>query len=875
MRLRLASKKKSGKSNLGFGLVCSLFFFFGIYLGWQNIPGFIKANFILLRDSQILPSLLEKNDLDTLQLNIAFKDMNKIQEKRKEAIENHRLVTTNDDLVKAEISLNGDKKITCELRLKGHLSDHWTGEKYSLRINLKNGKLIKGMSSFSIQDPKTRSDTLEWIFLNHLRQEGCIAVHYDFVNVVINGKKMGIYAMEEHFTKEMIEANKRRPGVIGFFDDYFHWKKYPPTFFENISWKSTYLSATPSIRDRKKINKNPVLQIQANNTTELLRALKERDLPASKILNHDETGKYLAITRLWSTNHGLNTDDINFFFNPVTSLLEPIGFDGQSGSIPYACFFSKYNSFWVKYALQDPLIARSYIEYLVEFCKKDYIHKLRKNLSNKESNFRKLLLCEMLWGDRHTIWQKYRSFEKFDPWEEFIHRVENIRKELSERHLATGYAKLEENSPEVIMFIRNTTSQPVEIEEIKIGDHVLGSKEIISLNPGSSYFQTANDSFVLQPLVDGELSNSRFLKLHLGKCGISEKKFVQLTCRFWGNPDEPSVISLPFEKDSLDSELLPLSNLKPQLDGLKYEISGRKIFIKKGNFNIYHNIYIPPGFEVFFSPGSSLSFSQNSTLVSESPIIALGTEQNPICFNSIGENWAGILLFNTKDCSKFEWLEVSNVRGVGKASNPIGVEKHGWNMTGGVTVYKSNVDFKNCFFENFQTEDALNIISSSFNIDNCTFKNSYSDAFDGDFVHGRIQGCKFFNIRGDGVDVSGSLSSVENCSFKNIDDKAISVGEKSVVTVNNCQIDTVSFGVVSKDSSQTEVGSGTKIKNARTAAFSAFQKKDTFGPASITVMDSFTISCGQDFLIQKNSTGILNGNDVLQTDFDVTQLYVK
>ena len=308
---------------------------------------------------------------------------------------------------------------------------------------------------------------------------------------------------------------------------------------------------------------------------------------------------------------------------------------------------------------------------------------------------------------------------------------------------------------------------------------------------------------------------------------------------------------------------------------MDYEISGSKIFVKKGNFNIYDNVYIPAGFEFFLSPGSNLSFSQNSTLVSESPIIAMGTEKNPICFNSIGENWAGILLFNTKDYSKFEWLQISNVRGVGKASNPIGVEKNGWNMTGGMTVYKSHVDFENCSFENFQTEDALNIISSSFNINKCTFKNTYSDAFDGDFVHGRLKGCTFLNIRGDGVDFSGSMSSVEDCSFENINDKAISVGEKSVVTVKNCQIDTASFGVVSKDSSQTEIGSGTKIKNARTAAFSAFQKKDAFGPASITVMDSLTISCGQNFLIQKNSSGILNGKDVPQTDFDVTQLYIR
>ena len=45
-----------------------------------------------------------------------------------------------------------------------------------------------------------------------------------------------------------------------------------------------------------------------------MRTLKENELPASKITDHDETGKIVAITRPWSANHGLGIDDINFYF---------------------------------------------------------------------------------------------------------------------------------------------------------------------------------------------------------------------------------------------------------------------------------------------------------------------------------------------------------------------------------------------------------------------------------------------------------------------------------------------------------------------------------------------------------------------------------
>ena len=203
----------------------------------------------------------------------------------------------------------------------------------------------------------------------------------------------------------------------------------------------------------------------------------------------------------------------------------------------------------------------------------------------------------------------------------------------------------------------------------------------------------------------------------------------------------------------------------------------------------------------------------------------MGTEEKNIEFKSFSGDWSGVLLFNTSAYSKFKWINISDVSGVGKASNPNGHEINGWNMTGGITAYKSPIEFENCHFKNLQTEDALNIISSTFTLNKCTFVNLYSDAFDGDFVTGILKECVFKDVNGDGVDFSGSSVMVEKCFLKNIKDKAISVGENSSVNINSCGIDSVSYGVVSKDLSETTVARGTTITNASNAAFAAFQKK--------------------------------------------------
>ena len=117
------------------------------------------------------------------------------------------------------------------------------------------------------------------------------------------------------------------------------------------------------------------------------------------------------------------------------------------------------------------------------------------------------------------------------------------------------------------------------------------------------------------------------------------------------------------------------------------------------------------------------------------------------------------------------------------------------------------------------------------------------------------------------------MVTVEKCFFKHIKDKAISVGENSSVNINSCSIDSVSYGVVSKDLSETIVARGTTISKASNAAIAAFPKKETFGPASISVSNTNIMSCNKRFLIQNGSTGILDGELLQNEVFETKELY--
>ena len=168
-----------------------------------------------------------------------------------------------------------------------------------------------------------------------------MAVRYKFVNLTINGKSMGVYAMEEHFSKELAESQKRRDGVMISFDEYRYWKNLDAPL-TSAQLASSYQSAEINIRNNKRTQESPLLLKQKVTAINLLRGFQEKKLHGDEVFSPDKLGRFLAICRLWNAEHAFLLHNINFYYDPITSRLEPIGFDGMPLSYvtaPY-CYFS-------------------------------------------------------------------------------------------------------------------------------------------------------------------------------------------------------------------------------------------------------------------------------------------------------------------------------------------------------------------------------------------------------------------------------------------------------------------------------------------------------------------------------------------------------
>ncbi len=220
---------------------------------------------------------LYPSDKDSINISIDFKSWEKIKHERQNALVNAKgfareFADNSGGYVKAYIEYKSSR-IPIKMRLKGDTRDHIKDpRKWSFRIKTRKGKAFKGMRKFSIQHPLTRGYVYEALFHKVMHDLGVISLRYDFIDVSINGESIGVMALEEHFTKEMLEYNERKEGIILKFTDKNMWDEVS-FFIANEEWSGTEMMsayfATLRPYDTNKVADSAILQGQLEIATKM------------------------------------------------------------------------------------------------------------------------------------------------------------------------------------------------------------------------------------------------------------------------------------------------------------------------------------------------------------------------------------------------------------------------------------------------------------------------------------------------------------------------------------------------------------------------------------------------------------------------------
>ncbi|OGD40448.1 hypothetical protein A2833_01955 [Candidatus Azambacteria bacterium RIFCSPHIGHO2_01_FULL_44_55] len=239
---------------------------------------------------------------------------------------------------------------------------------------------------------------------------------------------------------------------------------------------------------------------------------------------------------------------------------------------------------------------------------------------------------------------------------------------------------------------------------------------------------------------------------------------------------------------------------------------------------------IPKGLKFVIEPGAKLLFASAASLISYSPVNAIGAESATIMMQglSIGQApWGSFAVINTgTEKNLFSYIQVS---GGGEGGVINGVP-----FISQFSLHNTISEVNNSTFGYNYSDDSLHAIVGSVSIKGSRFINSNADGLDFDYVKDAvIAGNFFFNANygdssGDGLDLSGARGlEIKNNRIVNFGDKCISVGEDSQADINGNILINCNIGIAVKDNSQPRINSNI-ILASRETGVALYRKKQEF-----------------------------------------------
>ena len=796
-----------------------------------------------------------------LLLDVKFKHIQKLEKKRKEALAQGILIQGEKDYVPARIRL-GNESFKVKLRLKGDWADQFIRDRWSFRVHVKGKEQIFGLRRFSLHHPSARHYHGEPLFLEFVRSEGIATPRYSFVDVTLNGDFIGRMALEEHFSKELLESQGRKESVIIKFDESLLWES-------NESWEKrgfdgifdNYANAKIVPFRKSKIDESTVLTKNLETATGLLRGFVNRRLNASQVFDVQLMGKFLAIAHVWGAWHPLRWHNMRFYFNPITTRLEPIAYDSNVWD-PFAWDKLINNRDPLTSALlKDPMMWKVYLSTLNRLQEELQSGKRLDWLKSLEKTYRVQL------GTYYPLLAEYdldKLQVRANKLRAAIHNVDGLPASDYPKYLAVSTYTQQGRS---YVEMANLTPLPIEVLSIQWTDPNTQSsvpfqtpKSLAFPMPLTQTHQSVVPQFFTVEYMDPLHEHVKELSLTVSYRILGQ----HLTRIVEASPYFPPLPEQPISVSTLDSVLA----LHPFLT---WNEQNTVLIVRTGVWKVNRPLIFPRNTRVFVEPGTTLQFSPKSFLLARGPIMMNGTVEQPITLEGQTQdqqrgNWQGVVVLQANEAST--WTHV-------KVLDTAGVDQPHWKLTGGVTFYESEIFMKNSYLSGNISEDALNIVRTNFQLTDTKIETAVSDGLDVDFGKGTIIGGAYIGIGfqggGDAIDVSGSEVSVENVLIRDVTDKGISVGEGSHLTAKNVTIERTGVGAVSKDGSLLKI-TDSRLVSGKTALM-AYTKKPEYGPGKVIGENVVLPTLTNTVRVQNGSSIQLDGELVQTENLDVEELY--
>lgn len=758
----------------------------------------------------------DNNSFPKIYLNIKFKDFDTLLDSRKKSLNLHKSAQylIEKKRVPAEL-IYKEKKYKTRIRLKGDRATHWIDNKlFSIDIKIKDGS-IDGWDRIALQSHSARGFPSSLLLSNMIKRLGIITENYRTYELYVNGEYWGKRYAIDRISESFFENRKLKESITFKFSDeedaliaakltsnyipieslnkiLFSQGKYITKFDDEEKITNLYLkSVIKSLNYSKFDDENYV----------------RKKLFFQNIFELDEIAIAYAYIFLFIDSHPFGPRNLILYFDPYLGKIRPILTDIGGSNISNNYSSENLNFKFIKhinnnlaFLLTDENFFNKIINKMTliinefENVEKD-IEKIEKKYNKK---FENIIPFE-------TINQNYKNFTKDK--KNYYTKIKNVflsRGKLDLEYINQEYLKLKSNNKNFNIIlnenyknriytrvyddggieIKNLTNEKITLDKLIVkGSNKICNKKIqfnLIIEPNSAVTKKTNLIDCIDSIYEFFFHNEINKYTHKDKIEDHRTRFNNLI-----NKDRESLfyrknVKINAGKTIIDKPLR-LKNADLIID------KNSNILIKKGSF----------------------------ILIENGNLVVNGTEAMPVTIEAFDDNWGGIYIKNSKN-SKITNLNIKNINYFNDYENL-------YFLTGAVNFYNSNIEISSLNLKNSMAEDGINFVNSSVKLKNIKINNTISDAIDFDFSDGKIENIIASNIKGDALDFAGSNFDISNSNFRNIFDKAISVGERSNININNIKVKNSDIGIAVKDGSFTNLTKYSFLENKND--ISAYLKK--------------------------------------------------
>ena len=755
-----------------------------------------------------------------------------------------------DHFVDAYMLTSDDQKIRkIKMRYRGDNSFHWFYSQKSLRIKLSKNDIYNMEKSFNLINPPMMATFRDYVYYRVAAELHLLSPDFFPVRVFVNEKYMGVYMYLSQVNESLLRKRKMMPGSIYNGDD-----GGGKLWFNDKYW----IKKSARNKEQKENREDIEFFInQVNNSSDV----EFYDF-IDRYMDKDKLFKYIALDRLYGSNHHDFSHNHKIYFDPYKGKFQPLPWDLRF----WAHVENKDQSL---YPLSLRLKANPYYDaeidkVLFNLLENGYVEKSIKIYKDMITLSKKDLQSDIYkdtatWLPRlfgHPPWYSVPfSIEDLDDQFQRDKSALQKRKFFLYKTLSDIQVSVAIDKDKNTIYFRIDGNSPVKLDFDGAGD----IKYKISIN-GKENAPISNILYPGRKWVLGKLSYDTITM----KNNVIENVPIVYSMQVNGMNADEVLSKVKFfnyitgKKIEWDRKKFDLTTNASDIDPYEFLPPLPSKQTLAGIIEVDEQLVFPENVSVTIQPGTTFRMGPDASIYFYGKVIAKGTKKKPIRFIAKEESrpW-GLVAVQGKNASGsiFEYCQFENgslaTRNLIHYTAPFNIHDVDW------------FEIKNCRFgKNYIGDDSVHIAYSSGIIDNCLFENARSDGLDIDISDVTITNSVFFNSGNDGLDIMTTKAKVNNNLFINTGDKGASIGEWSEAYFNdNIFIDN-KIGLEVKDKSRVN-GEDLLFVNSREKSINLYNKNKRYDEGGFLNGKDFVILGNHKMVADKKSIMNVSSVDIL------------